>query len=79
MKSDSESYLLMVNSKTWNYAQADFALATLEFGGGLFILGCTHKTPQVQSSNWPVLSVLDFKASCLTGLWVLSSFWGGLR
>jgi len=42
----------MVNSKTWDYTQADFALGALEFGSCVFILGSTHIALQAQSCSW---------------------------
>jgi hypothetical protein len=34
----------MINFEIWDYTHANFALGALEFGSGLFVLGCTHDT-----------------------------------
>jgi len=73
-KSGSEIYFHRVNSKIWDYAQANFEFYALEF-----VLGCAHMTPQVQACIWPMLSVSGFKACHLTNLWVWSSSWGRLK
>jgi hypothetical protein len=68
----------MVNSKTWDYTQANLAFGALEFGSGLFVLSwlCAHDTAGMilQLANR-----LCFKMSHSTGLWFWSSSWDGLR
>jgi len=43
----------------------------------MFVLGCTCTCAHIAVMiKWQMLSVLDFKAGHLTGLWVWSSSWG---
>jgi len=61
------------------HRQANFTIGTLEYGIDSIVLGRTHLTLQAISFKCPLHGVSGFKADHMTGLWVWSSSWGGMK
>jgi len=56
----------MVNSETWVQAQPNFMFSALKFGSRLF--GCTHTTPQKQSSIYTMFELQGASFDWFVGL-----------